>query len=111
MHRYFVRGEPVLAAACQLSMGEVDGAVRMLVRGDEPDMALALATCLSASSGVRPGVVLHGGVDYIRVVLARRCEGRGHLGAALQILKDCRRINPTNYIRAMLARLALSLEV
>jgi hypothetical protein len=107
--KYFNIGEPVLAACCLLAMGGSDAAIRILFRGYEPDLALALAVCLSAPGTVRePGVrpIAGGDYDYIRVALSKRCEFRGRPSVALDILRSCEKMDPTNHIRALAARQA-----
>ena len=62
---YFSSGKPVLAACCHLSVGDIDGAVYKLVRGNELELAYSLSRVVSCSLGARRGVAL---------LLAKRCQ-------------------------------------
>lgn len=64
--RYFLLGQPVLAACCHLAINDIEGAIQKLVRGNEIELAAVLAKMLKVYVA-----------DYVFESLALRCERFG----------------------------------
>eukprot|EP00899_Mesostigma_viride_P007613 jgi/Mesvir1/16853/Mv15740-RA.3 len=77
--RYATQGEPVAAACCHLSVGDVDGAVAKLVKGNCIEAALALATALSLPPDR---------MDNLRELAILRCQSAGLWSPALSFARS-----------------------
>ncbi|KAK9815758.1 hypothetical protein WJX72_009065 [[Myrmecia] bisecta] len=70
-------GDPVTAACCHLSVDDTAGAVDKLVRGNEVELAHALATALDVPDR-----------DHLHQLLASKCEAAGEHMLAASLLRN-----------------------
>jgi hypothetical protein len=97
-----MKGEPVLAAAQYIAVGELATAVRILTGSGEPDMAFAVARCVGITTDptchleLADALVSHGQVDMARTVLtaAQRLTGDDRLDVDARLVMMMRRYAP-----------------
>ncbi|XP_071125109.1 WD repeat-containing protein 17-like [Mytilus edulis] len=75
---YFYNGSPILSACCYLSKDDVQGAIGILIRGHELELAVAMGTVLG---NVSEQTYL--AIEY----LSRRCEHHSKWELAIDLLK------------------------
>lgn len=76
-NKYFLDGESVLAACCFLSIGDPKGAIQVLLRADEFELAWVIAKALEVSVS-----------EPLSLYMARRCEESGLVDETLQLYRE-----------------------